>query len=1755
MRKNLAFFIALALPMAALGQSPGGVSTDLSVWYKADNGVAANASKLVTQWNSSSTTNVSLTPSGVPTLPYNDQTTYTSIWNFNPTVTFNGTNNYLRNTTTAYLTSAGSVHYITVAKGTNRNTAYQCLYAISGNDDGFYYSGQGGTTAFPVIGNNFSSTAASILSPDNFGIYSSILPKTVVQGTQRGFYNGLKKNYTNPYPITGAAYNLPAIGAYMGADGTTGDNFYGDIAEVIIYHSPLGNDIPDADLEKIHSYLAIKYGITLTSTQNYLSSSSQIVWNTALNAGYTNHIFGLGRDDVSGLHQKQSKSVNNIQKLIIGNGNNLFNTINASNTNSLGSGQFLMVGDNGLKQNLDIPLVYTAGSNGTINYRFEAIWKTQNTGNIGTVTVAWPKGLKNLYLIQSSDAVFDGTDTFTPMTTEVTISGVVYNMANVTLSNGQYFTFAGFVQAPGGVVGPDFWVKSDDTGTIAAAWKDNSANADNIPNVGGVTLSPADRNHNFYPYTTGFSSSKFFYNNASVMNPLGNVELPNTSISIFSAVRPTAANGTGRITGIDDDVTYASEPGVSIAGGKPRQYEYFNTITSTDFSTTFNIGGSNIFSAIANNSVANGGTSSSSGGEKRLGLNGTYEMTAFTGSNKFQIYGRNLRVGHAGWDAPGAFPGDIMEVVWYKRTLNANEQSRVNSYLAVKNGVTSNENYLSTNGNVVWDRTINTDYNNNIFGIAKDDFTALHQKQAGSINNGQKLVISTTGFADSNAANTTGVSNDMQYLMTGDNGLEQKLKIPFFSSYTAGANGEANYRFESIWKAQNSGSVGTITVAWPKGIQAIRNLYLVQSPDAVFDAADTFTPMTTEVTVNGIVYNTANVTIGDGQYFTFAGFVGNYCTTGCNDNTYLNATDPNTIEYDNLIASNNAIVAKEKNGTFKIWGYGTSPNTSPSNSNLSLDLLIPTAITPANGFAYTGTPLKASVAGAGAAALLLTTDGLYGWGTRMVGYDKTTNNSTPAFGKITIDGKADGLPPGVLPTDVKMMFHTYMSLVIVTCKGEAWTMSGFAAGSGTDFLYGDGSLYTGTASAKIWHRVKISATETLDNVVAVRGSSSAKFALTSGGKLYTWGQQTFIADGSSDDLNGTERAFATEVMVPNGITPKMIGMTENGSAAPNTYFLLATNGKLYATGGNAYTMLGDSSYTNSFSNVWKEVTATSGGHTLGGNIEWISPEEEGYTLFPAINVLTNDKKQWGWGSNQDNKLGQSTNPSSGFAPIYMPGNSTNVDGMGLNDEVISVETGGRFTMNYKNGNPYYGFVGQSNYGTIGNGTTGITSYSKYTYNTATVDICAKALDSCTGPDSDGDGIADMCDLDSDNDGILDLDENCGGYYAQNESGGWKGDTASTLTVTAPNTILQNAGSFNDNRDHFYVEDTGTANGATRRIVKYHSNNTVNITYNFSSAVPANQLAFYIDDLDGATVGSSGATYSLKINGGNVNGWLIKDLTSTYMYPANLPAARMNYDATTGAISSLGSIDNQWILLRGVGNGLVTSITLTSNNFGTNDAVAYSLFAHKTCDTDGDGIPNYFDLDSDGDGCPDAIEGTGGFTTANLVNSSMPGGNSGAGYTGTAGSVIQNLGNTVGNTTTTMGVPTVATTGQGLGSAQNLMINACSPPFCYKPGITTGISLDTKAGITALRRAGANDSDNWPMARKGGWLVLESKTKAFVPNRVAFDTSGNPVGIASVNFVEGMIVYDITNKCMKMYTLKAGDTSMAWHCISTQTCPD
>jgi len=99
-------------------------------------------------------------------------------------------------------------------------------------------------------------------------------------------------------------------------------------------------------------------------------------------------------------------------------------------------------------------------------------------------------------------------------------------------------------------------------------------------------------------------------------------------------------------------------------------------------------------------------------------------------------------------------------------------------------------------------------------------------------------------------------------------------------------------------------------------------------------------------------------------------------------------------------------------------------------------------------------------------------------------------------------------------------------------------------------------------------------------------------------------------------------------------------------------------------------------------------------------------------------------------------------------------------------------------------------------------------------------------------------------------------------------------------------------------------------------------------------------------------------------------------------------------------------------------------------------------------------------------------------------------------------------------------------------------------YCLENGVTTGTALDTKTGITTQGRAGAS-ADNWPMVRKGGFLALESNTKPFVITR---STTANLANIT--NPVEGMMVYDTTENCLKIYVNAAN----GWKCFNKKTCP-
>ncbi|MEN2436145.1 hypothetical protein AAH994_12090 [Weeksellaceae bacterium A-14] len=448
-----------------------------------------------------------------------------------------------------------------------------------------------------------------------------------------------------------------------------------------------------------------------------------------------------------------------------------------------------------------------------------------------------------------------------------------------------------------------------------------------------------------------------------------------------------------------------------------------------------------------------------------------------------------------------------------------------------------------------------------------------------------------------------------------------------------------------------------------------------------------------------------------------------YCVSGaCNPNTYVNSVDPNTIEYDNMVSVFHSTIVRESSGLVKVWGQGIAQNGSGTNGNVAPPQEL-------NGTNYgtgtnqlSGTILKFA-GGSNTNSqqfAVLTTNGLYVWGDSTVMIPNVANVANGQFRKVTVNSKADGLPTGVSPDDIKMMFGTRGALAIVTCTGAAYVLS--ANGN----LYSDGAADT-NANDLLWHRVSTAANTPLTNVVAVRGTYQALMALTATGEIYTWGNGTRLGNNTA----ASNRSFATLMSKPTGVTPKMIGMTTGSS-----YYLLGTNNQLYALGENGDRQLGDGTTTDR--NSWVTVAATntiSGTtYTLGANVVWISPQEhEGGTNYAAINVLTTDGKLWAWGSNDSGMIGGGSG-SSNLNPTYMPGKTTgayDATKLNIDDKIIAVETGGHTTLTVKQCTTRFGYVGHKIRGSMSNNTSDNGTEQTYTFGaTSTLAICG----AITAPD-------------------------------------------------------------------------------------------------------------------------------------------------------------------------------------------------------------------------------------------------------------------------------------------------------------------------------------------------------------------------------------------------------------------------------------
>ena len=117
---------------------------------------------------------------------------------------------------------------------------------------------------------------------------------------------------------------------------------------------------------------------------------------------------------------------------------------------------------------------------------------------------------------------------------------------------------------------------------------------------------------------------------------------------------------------------------------------------------------------------------------------------------------------------------NIGDLIVYDQSITQTERIQVETYLAVKYGVTLSilaggiqGDYISTTGTTVWDASANPTYQNDIIGIARDDAEGLEQKQSHAPEDSSFIYIN--ALAVSNATNNGNFTVDNSYVLMGHN--------------------------------------------------------------------------------------------------------------------------------------------------------------------------------------------------------------------------------------------------------------------------------------------------------------------------------------------------------------------------------------------------------------------------------------------------------------------------------------------------------------------------------------------------------------------------------------------------------------------------------------------------------------------------------------------------------------------------------------------------------------------------------------------------------------------------------------------------------------------------------------------------------------------------------------------------------------------------------------------------------------------------
>ncbi len=430
-----------------LAQSPGKLgTTNLTAWFKPDSLTSGN----VVDWLSSF-------PNGANAITFRDtsgapypQATDTSngVLNYNKVISFAGnsasnvlslgklgTVNLLNNNTSTGASTVVMVYYLPSYTATGGHFIH---YRESGGD-GIQFRHLGTVTRC-AIGTTNSVNGTRDYNEDYKPMLFSYTGNKSGAATMSVFKRAKIQTTSIASATTGD--NGVIIGARLNASAWAG--FYeGYIGEFMFYNSTLNV----TDLNKVHSYLALKYGITLDSTGggtqgDYVAPNGTLLWDASVNPKYHNNVIGIGREDAEAFDHRQSHSLDDSIRLYVG----YLATTNLANFSPItNDSSYVLIGSDmgqlasNTAANAEMP------SSGVYS-RIEREWKIKPTNFIDNFSVDIKlNATANLTAINSSDLILlvDEDGDFSNATIYNYLSGINFSYSNgvVAISNLNYAQF------------------------------------------------------------------------------------------------------------------------------------------------------------------------------------------------------------------------------------------------------------------------------------------------------------------------------------------------------------------------------------------------------------------------------------------------------------------------------------------------------------------------------------------------------------------------------------------------------------------------------------------------------------------------------------------------------------------------------------------------------------------------------------------------------------------------------------------------------------------------------------------------------------------------------------------------------------------------------------------------------------------------------------------------------------------------------------------------------------------------------------------------------------------------------------------------------------------------------------------------------------------------------------------------------------------------------------------------------------------